>query len=78
MGYALSATFSSDSSDDNSSEETEETSTTSSDESTTSPIYLAQDMTTVWVISVSLSILAGLFPAWKASRYLPVEALRSQ
>jgi putative ABC transport system permease protein len=78
MGYALSATFSSDSSDDSSSEETGETSTTSSDESSTTPIYLAQDMAGVWGISVSLSILAGLFPAWKASRYLPVEALRSQ
>jgi putative ABC transport system permease protein len=78
MGYALSATFSSDSSDDNSSEETGETSTTRSDESSTTPIYLAQDMTAVWAISVSLSMLAGLFPAWKASRYLPVEALRSQ
>jgi putative ABC transport system permease protein len=78
MGYALSATFSSDSSDDNSSEETGETSTTSNDESSTTPIYLAQDMAGVWAISVSLSILAGLFPAWKASRYLPVEALRSQ
>jgi len=78
MGYALSATFSSDSSDDSSSEKTGETSTTSSDESSTTPIYLAQDMTGVWAISVSLSILAGLFPAWKASRYLPVEALRSQ
>ena len=78
MGYALSATFSSDSSDDSSSEETGETSTTSSDESSTTPIYLAQDMAGVWAISLSLSILAGLFPAWKASRYLPVEALRSQ
>ena len=78
MGYALSATFSSDSSDDSSNEETGETSTTSSDESSTTPIYLAQDMAGVWAISVSLSILAGLFPAWKASRYLPVEALRSQ
>jgi putative ABC transport system permease protein len=39
---------------------------------------LAQDMAVVWVISVSLSMLAGLFPSWKASRYLPVEALRSQ
>jgi len=78
MGYALSATFSSDSSDDSSSEKTGETITTSSDESSTTPIYLAQDMTGVWAISVSLSILAGLFPAWKASRYLPVEALRSQ
>jgi putative ABC transport system permease protein len=78
MGYALNATFSSDSSDDNSSEETEETRTTSTNESSTTPIYLAQDMAGVWAISVSLSILAGLFPAWKASRYLPVEALRSQ
>jgi putative ABC transport system permease protein len=78
MGYALSATFSSDSSDDNASEETEETSTTRTNESSTTPIYLAQDMAGVWAISVSLSILAGLFPAWKASRYLPVEALRSQ
>lgn len=78
MGYALSATFSSDSSDDSSSDKTGETSTTSSDESSTTPIYLAQDMAGVWSISVSLSILAGLFPAWKASRYLPVEALRSQ
>jgi putative ABC transport system permease protein len=78
MGYALSATFSSDSSDDSSSEETGETSTTSSDESSTTPICLAQDMAGVWAISVSLSVLAGLFPAWKASRYLPVEALRSQ
>lgn len=78
MGYALSATFSSDSSDDSSSDKTGETNTTSSDESSTTPIYLAQDMAGVWSISVSLSILAGLFPAWKASRYLPVEALRSQ
>jgi hypothetical protein len=31
-----------------------------------------------WANSVSLSVLAGFFPAWKASRYLPDEALRSQ
>ncbi|HEX9319541.1 MAG TPA: ABC transporter permease [Nitrososphaeraceae archaeon] len=42
------------------------------------PVYLASDMATVWIISVSLSIVAGLFPAWKASRTLPIEALRPQ
>ena len=80
MGYGLSATFGSDSSSDNSNEDTEEVSTTAttSDDSSITPVYLAQDMAVVWVISVSLSMLAGLFPSWKASRYLPVEALRSQ
>ncbi|MGB8134445.1 MAG: FtsX-like permease family protein [Nitrososphaeraceae archaeon] len=80
MGYGLSATFGSDSSSDNSNEVTEEvcTTNTTSDDSSITPVYLAQDMAVVWVISVSLSMLAGLFPSWKASRYLPVEALRSQ
>jgi putative ABC transport system permease protein len=80
MGYGLSATFGSDSSSDTSNEVTEEvsTTTTTSNESSITPVYLAQDMAVVWVISVSLSMLAGLFPSWKASRYLPVEALRSQ
>ena len=82
MGYGLSATFGSNSSSessDNANDGTEEvsTSTTSSD-SSLNPVYLARDMAIVWVISVALSIVAGLFPAWKASRYLPVEALRSQ
>jgi len=40
------------------------------------PVYHASEMATVWVISVSLSVIAGLFPAWKASRTLPIEALR--
>lgn len=80
MGYGLSATFGSDSSSDNSNEVTEEVNSTAttSDDSSITPVYLAQDMAVVWVISVSLSMLAGLFPSWKASRYLPVEALRSQ
>jgi putative ABC transport system permease protein len=83
MGYGLSATFGSNSSsesDDNANNDIEEvdTATTTSSESSLNPVYLAQDMAIVWVISVALSILAGLFPAWKASRYLPVEALRSQ
>ena len=83
MGYGLSATFGSNSpgeSNDDADSNTGEASTTTnaSSESSLNPVYLAQDMATVWVISVTLSILAGLFPAWKASRYLPVEALRSQ
>jgi putative ABC transport system permease protein len=41
------------------------------------PVYLGEDMIRVWFISVSLSIMAGLYPAWKASRYLPVDALRA-
>lgn len=41
------------------------------------PVYLGEDMIRVWFISVGLSMMAGLYPAWKASRYLPVDALRS-
>lgn len=40
------------------------------------PVYLPTDMVRVWIISVVLSIVAGLFPAWKASRVTPIEALR--
>lgn len=41
------------------------------------PVFLVEDMMRVWIISVGLSMLAGFYPAWKASRYLPVDALRS-
>jgi putative ABC transport system permease protein len=40
------------------------------------PVYLPLDMISVWLISVGLSILAGLLPAWKASSVTPIEALR--
>ena len=33
------------------------------------------DMITVWIISVVLSVIAGLLPAWKASKVSPIEAL---
>jgi putative ABC transport system permease protein len=42
------------------------------------PIFLRVDMFRVWTISVSLSIAAGAFPAWKASRLLPITVLRAQ
>ena len=41
------------------------------------PVFLVEDMMIVWLISVGLSMVAGFYPAWKASRYLPVDALRS-
>lgn len=49
----------------------------SQDSEPLTPVYLAEDMIRVWFISLGLSIIAGLYPAWKASRYLPVDALRS-
>ena len=42
------------------------------------PIFLLDNMFRVWIISVSLSIAAGVFPALKASRLLPITALRAQ
>ena len=30
----------------------------------------------VWFLSLFLSLAAGLYPAWKASRLSPLEALR--
>ena len=42
------------------------------------PVYLASNLATVWIISVLLSTLAGLLPSLKASKTLPIEALRPQ
>jgi putative ABC transport system permease protein len=85
MGYGLSASFSSagnnggDSDADNAdSNNIEESAPPTNNSSNLSPVYLVQDMVNVWIISVVLSLLAGLFPAWKASRYQPIEALRTQ
>jgi putative ABC transport system permease protein len=41
-----------------------------------SPIFIPQDILNVWILSVILSLAAGIFPAWKASRLSPLEALR--
>jgi putative ABC transport system permease protein len=40
------------------------------------PQYLLGDLVRVWAISLGLSIAAGLYPAWKASKLSPIVALR--
>ena len=42
------------------------------------PIYLGADMLKIWLLSVVLSVSAGIFPAWKASRLSPMIALRRE
>ena len=50
----------------------------SQNEDPITPIYLASNLATVWLISVVLSTIAGLLPSLKASKTLPIEALRPQ
>src|SRR5690348_6695108 len=40
------------------------------------PIFVPGDLFNVWILSTILSLGAGLFPAWKASRLSPLEALK--
>ena len=40
------------------------------------PIFIPSDLLHVWVLSLLLSLAAGVMPAWKASRLSPLEALR--
>lgn len=42
------------------------------------PVFLPVDMIKVWLLSVALSIGAGLYPAWKASKLSPMVALRRE
>ncbi|MGN6821946.1 MAG: ABC transporter permease, partial [Candidatus Nitrosocosmicus sp.] len=46
--------------------------------SSSEPIYLAGTIAMIWILSVGLSVIAGVLPAIKASRLLPIKALRSQ
>jgi len=57
--------------------ENENATTTTQENETFTPVFLGEDMMRVWFISVGLSMMAGFYPAWKASRYLPVDALRA-
>ena len=40
------------------------------------PIFLPNELLQVWLLSLTVTILAGLFPAWKASRLSPLIAMR--
>lgn len=42
------------------------------------PIFLPLDLIKVWLLSVSLAVGAGIFPAWKASKLSPMVALRRE
>ncbi len=42
------------------------------------PIFAIKDLIFVWLLSVGLSVLAGILPAWKASRLSPLVALRRE
>lgn len=42
------------------------------------PVYHGMDLAETWLLSVGLSLAAGIFPAWKASRLSPMIALRRE
>ncbi len=42
------------------------------------PIFSPIDLIKVWLLSLSLSVIAGAYPAWKASRLSPMVALRRE
>ena len=42
------------------------------------PIFVPMDLLKVWILSLGLSVLAGMYPAWKASKLSPMVALRRE
>jgi putative ABC transport system permease protein len=40
------------------------------------PIFVPTDLIKVWLLSLTLSVMAGIYPAWKASKLSPMVALR--
>src|SRR5574337_1331127 len=42
------------------------------------PIFIPVDLVKVWLLSLALSVIAGIYPAWKASKLSPMVALRRE
>ena len=42
------------------------------------PVFRTTDLLSVWILSFIISAIAGLYPAWKASRLSPMSALRTR
>lgn len=42
------------------------------------PIFVPMDLIKVWLLSLVLSVIAGMYPAWKASKLSPMVALRRE
>jgi putative ABC transport system permease protein len=42
------------------------------------PIFDPLDLIKVWLLSLALSVVAGMYPAWKASKLSPMVALRRE
>ena len=42
------------------------------------PVFEPSTIIGFWLFAVALSMIAGVFPAWKASKLNPIEALRSE
>jgi putative ABC transport system permease protein len=41
------------------------------------PVFLPNDLVRVWLLSLTITLAAGIFPAWKASRLSPLVAMRA-
>lgn len=46
--------------------------------SSITPAFIFTDLFYVWLISFTLSIIAGIYPAWRGSKLSPIEALRKE
>jgi putative ABC transport system permease protein len=42
------------------------------------PVFLPIELIEVFILAIILSIIAGLYPAWRASKLSPINALRKE